>query len=342
MESLIKQTRSRFAGTRQENKEESSNTRDRKVPPQKTQPLREKTRSQSWIRRQLSRNMSWDYDFGGADYPTAVAAAAYAVHSVEQQSKTRDDYRDRSFNSKIKSKSEDTKFLPEPRKSAVKIPDETSKRSYKDTDIKVPINTSTRPEKPRVTPTPSSSTKKKINFDETSSAKPEKLALPERSVDSPSTIADKHLNITDGKEPDQTTVPKPFNPVHPQTKLPMPQPVETRTKPGPRDSMANAWEKEEMASIKERYDKLKDTIENWETKKKRKAKRKLEKMEGKPDKKRVKAVRSYHDEIARIEVIAGGAKAQAEENRRNEEFKVKQKANKIRSTGKLPPTCLCF
>lgn len=60
------------------------------------------------------------------------------------------------------------------------------------------------------------------------------------------------------------------------------------------------------------------------------------------DKKRAKALQSYNSQIARIEGIAGGARAQAEENRRNEEFKVKEKANKIRLTGKLPATRLCF
>lgn len=60
------------------------------------------------------------------------------------------------------------------------------------------------------------------------------------------------------------------------------------------------------------------------------------------DKRRAKAVKKYHSEITRIERIAEGARAQAEENRKNEEFKVKDKTNKIRTTGKIPATCLCF
>ncbi|KAI3467272.1 hypothetical protein Pfo_023935 [Paulownia fortunei] len=350
MESLIKQTRSRFAGTRQDNKEERSSTTDRKIPPQKTQSFREKRRSSSWIRRQLSRQTSWDYDFSGADYPAAVAAAAYAIQSLEE-SKPRDKKettygRDKSLN-KMKSKVEDTRVLPEPLKSALKSSDETSKRSFKDPDNKLPISTSRSKKMPEKEP----SIKKKISFadiDETTSNKPEKSALekaPERappSMKRPPTFADKQLNMTDSKKP-ETTVPKPDRP---PTGWPTTQPVETRrqsaTKPGPGDSTADAWEKEEMASIKERYEKLRATIDNWETKKRKNAKRKIERIEAELDNRRAKSVQSYYSEIARIEGIAGGARAQAEENRRKEEFKVKEKANKIRLTGKFPATCLCF
>lgn len=43
-----------------------------------------------------------------------------------------------------------------------------------------------------------------------------------------------------------------------------------------------------------------------------------------------------------ISQIAGGAKAQAEERRRNEESKTKEKANTFRTTGKFPKKCLCL
>lgn len=65
-------------------------------------------------------------------------------------------------------------------------------------------------------------------------------------------------------------------------------------------------------------------------------------FQAKPENKRAEAVQRHREELKRIEEIAGGARAQAEKNRRKEEFKVKEKANKIRSTGKLPATCLCF
>lgn len=52
-------------------------------------------------------------------------------------------------------------------------------------------------------------------------------------------------------------------------------------------------------------------------------------------------MQSYHSDMKRIEDIAKGASANADKNRANEEYKVKDKANKIRSTGKLPVICIC-
>ncbi|KAK4403087.1 hypothetical protein Sango_1049400 [Sesamum angolense] len=349
MESLIRQTRARFSGTRQDNKEaDGSSARDRKIPPQKTQSFAEKRRSKSWIRRQWSRQMSWDYDFSGSDYPAAVAAAAFAIQSLEE-SKTRDQKEttygpDKSVN-KTKSKVEDIGVPPEPLKSALKSSDGT-RTSSEDPDNKLSTSTSSSKRPPEKAP----SIKKRISFadtDETLGNKPEKPALekaPERAppMKKPPTFADKQLNTTEGKKTD-TTVPKPDRPA---PGLSTTQPVETRkqsaAKPGHGDSKADDWEKEELESIRDRYQKLRATIENWETKKKKKAKRKLERIEAELDKRRAKVVQSYHSDIKRIEGIAGGAKAQAEKNRKNEELKVKEKANKIRLTGKLPATCLCF
>lgn len=60
------------------------------------------------------------------------------------------------------------------------------------------------------------------------------------------------------------------------------------------------------------------------------------------ERKRAKALRKYQDKIKYIEEIATGAKAQADERRRNETLKAKEKANTIRTTGKLPGPCSCF
>lgn len=50
----------------------------------------------------------------------------------------------------------------------------------------------------------------------------------------------------------------------------------------------------------------------------------------------------YQNKIARIERIAGGARAQAEEERRNKEAQIKEKAKMIRSRGKAPGKyCFC-
>ncbi|KAK9675982.1 hypothetical protein RND81_11G046000 [Saponaria officinalis] len=114
----------------------------------------------------------------------------------------------------------------------------------------------------------------------------------------------------------------------------------------PRDpeNDADAWETEQMAKIKQRYEKLNETIMDWEDKKKKKARRKLEMTERDPEKKRVKAMHNYQMEMERIKKIADGARAQAKEKRRNDEMKVREKASRYRATGERPqpPTCLCL
>lgn len=60
------------------------------------------------------------------------------------------------------------------------------------------------------------------------------------------------------------------------------------------------------------------------------------------EKKRAKAWRKYEDKIKYIDEIVAGARAQADDRRRNEILKAKDKANIIRTTGKLPGPCSCF
>lgn len=50
----------------------------------------------------------------------------------------------------------------------------------------------------------------------------------------------------------------------------------------------------------------------------------------------------YNGEMKYIDQVAGGARAQAEERRRNEVIKAKEKANVIRKTGEVPTKCFCF
>ena len=116
------------------------------------------------------------------------------------------------------------------------------------------------------------------------------------------------------------------------------------------------------------YEKLNAAILDWEKKKVAKAKSRIDRTEVyfllplqfdkhgmleirnqqstnfelQSERRRAKALQYYRSEMERINRIAGEARGQAEESRRNEEFKVKAKANKIRSTGNIPATCLCF
>ncbi|XP_050151560.1 remorin 1.4-like isoform X1 [Malus sylvestris] len=108
------------------------------------------------------------------------------------------------------------------------------------------------------------------------------------------------------------------------------------------ETKPDAWERAQMKKIQRRYEKVKATIVAWENEKKMQAKAKMERRKNEIEQRRARNMQHYQIKQARIDQIAGGARAQAEEKRRNEESKVKEKAKRIRSTGKAPATCFCF
>ncbi|KAL7110139.1 hypothetical protein ACP275_05G006000 [Erythranthe tilingii] len=314
--------------------------------------------------------MSWDYESSDEDYPAAVAAAGYAIHSLDE-SKPLDQNKkingpDKPLN-ETSTKNDDSWILPQLHKGV--LSDETRRKSFEDHEIEARTSKE-MPDQNAVGPAPEpsikDSTSSSSDSDETDSNKSgnSNNAANERAppMKRPSTFADKHLYIVESEIPGEIPVPK----------------------TGPEISMADAWEKEEMASIQERHlrliaiidnwemkkkkkadhklesikaklektrakavqrhrdERMKATVENWEIKKKKNVDREIENIEDKLKKRRAKAVQSHREKTKRIEEVAGGARAQAEENRRNEELKTKEKANKIKLTGKIPPTCLCF
>ncbi|KAF7123175.1 hypothetical protein RHSIM_Rhsim12G0076400 [Rhododendron simsii] len=373
MESWIRQTRVRFYGVGDENKEESSNIRDRSSQPQKIQSFKgEKKKSQTWLRRQFSRQ-SQDFDSSnGIEYAAAVAAAAYAINLLEELSiaeqRRKSEGADTSL-TKIKSRTEDTSTrVPEAGYSgriSRQLSDELSVTNLEIPDKSVPVSAAKDEKIPEKAVRPALSIKKTASFADTT-AGPEKavrsalkktasfdkpldtIAIPETavrpapSIKKTTSFADKPLDSTASRKP-ESVLPKIELP---SAKPPAFQPTDFKrqssTIPGIEETEADAWENTEMAKIEDRYDKLSTTILDWESKKKAKAKRQRDKTESELERRRSKVIKHYRSEMENIDKIAGGARAQAEENRRNEEFKVKEKANKIRSTGKFPPTCLCF
>lgn len=289
MERLIKQTRMKISGAREENKEESSSVRDGRIKPQKTQSFRgEKKKTHGWMRKRFSRSMSWDYDFKGEDYQAAVAAAAFAVQSHEE------------------STTMDQK----------KIPDHT---------IVGPA--------PSFRKKPTSSDKKTTTTNKPGDAGG---TIPTISDNKPTTSIQLEEAVPPKKDNAGRTTTSPAPPPPPTV-----QTRQSSRKPGPGETDADTWEKAERARIKERYQKLIMDIENWEQKKKKKAKNKLDRTQAELDKRRARAMQSYNSDVTRIEDIAKGASKKADKNRVDEEDKVKNKANKIRSTGKLPLIYIC-
>ena len=54
------------------------------------------------------------------------------------------------------------------------------------------------------------------------------------------------------------------------------------------------------------------------------------------------ATQHYGNKVARIDKIAQGALTQLEDKRSKEVSKAREKANKIRKTGRVPVKCFCF
>ncbi|KAK4763727.1 hypothetical protein SAY87_013165 [Trapa incisa] len=143
--------------------------------------------------------------------------------------------------------------------------------------------------------------------------------------------------------------PKNFSTIGPKISSPRPDKLSTPSSqsPHPRSSsrgntMAEVWEMTEMEKIRERYEKLNETIASWEEGKKKKAKARLDRTESGPPQRRLKAMERFNEEMESIEQIAGGARTQAERRQKKEVLKVKKKADEYRRTGKFPRTCLCF
>ncbi|XP_072980724.1 uncharacterized protein [Typha angustifolia] len=105
---------------------------------------------------------------------------------------------------------------------------------------------------------------------------------------------------------------------------------------------ADAWEKDKMAKIERRYNKMNSTIRDWEGEKKVKAKRRLERKERELERRRTRAMQEYRNEMTRVDKVVEGAKASAEDRKRYDQSRIIDKANKMRSQGKAPKSCSCF
>ncbi|KAL5759405.1 hypothetical protein ACOSQ2_018243 [Xanthoceras sorbifolium] len=386
MDSLIKQIRARFSSTGQVNTEESYSSKERRIPPQRTPSFKtEKKRAQNWFRRQFSRNMSQDYDSENQmEHVTAVAAAAYAINSLEDSVKPdqkKTSAAPESFSSRVKSKKEDTPIqVPEPGRVSKRFSGENATTSSLGADSKVPVTAATDEKKtekangspaikknltfadehlespdttkskrtpdraPSIKKTPTFSDER-LNIHDTTKPNraPERVTDPAPSMKKTSTSSNEPLSSTNGRKPAEAVPKTDMPPRKPRSAASKP---ETRSqssrRPGTGETQADAWEKAKLAKIKERYEKLNATISSWEDKKKKKARNKLDKTESGLERKRMRALEKFRSDMDIINQIAGGARSQAEERRRNEELKAKEKANIIRTTGKVPATCFCF
>ncbi|GAU47532.1 hypothetical protein TSUD_94370 [Trifolium subterraneum] len=318
--------------------------------------------------------MSDDYDFIEMEHATAVAAAAFAISSRVLEishEKKMSEFPETSL-TKSRSKKVYDKNSSFSQLGSFKITEEQGNNLLTTSPIreeKIPKKT--------ISFTPAPSMKKTPTFGEKSKRTGDKNPDIPNQKKTP-TFADEHFFDADDTQPE--TPPKPkilplvddpivaLRPPPPPPPAPQPSISQTSitsgrppTGPSTTETKADSWEREELIKIKERYEKLLETIDSWEKRKKMKARRKLNKHEAiaqlvavefstsshfkcqsENERKREKARRKYQDKIKYIDEIAAGARAQSDERRKNETLKAKEKANTIRTTGKLPGACSCF
>lgn len=237
-----------------------------------------------------------------AEYPAAVAAAVYAITIQDLSVET-----------------QNTGNAASP--TLTNIMSKSQDKSTVVTQPRLELKQVTAPV-PSINTSPTTTANKRFNSNaavESKNADPKRTGVSTLWIKKNQTVADKNVySISTGKL--DYTVSQPDY-----------QTIET-----------DVWEKAELAKIIERYEMLNATILQWESKQKTAAKRKLDKKESELEKKRAKAMQHYHTKVAMIDQIAGGARTKAEENRRHEEVQVREKAYKIRTTGKYPASCFCF
>ncbi|KAI3714307.1 hypothetical protein L1987_72904 [Smallanthus sonchifolius] len=273
---------------------ENSNARDQKLPSQKTRSFKgDGRRVQNWYRGQSSRELTYDYDsdyMESDEFRTAVAAAAFAIDSVEERRRARR-RRDDSL-SKPKRKQEDGAVSVTRRERTPSSSSASNKFKNKEGDT-VPIST------------PSFLSKK---FSEIQEKMPQRANSPAKT----------ELKPEAGLASSSSTDKQPIN----QPSFPATEVDRKRPKLRPEDIKAEVWEKTELERIKERYEKLNAKILEWENEKKAKAKKKLSRhKDDESEKKRARALQSFKKDMEIIDQIAEGARSQAEENRRKEVIK---------------------
>ncbi|KAI3970845.1 hypothetical protein MKX01_024492 [Papaver californicum] len=359
MENLVKQMRERFSGFGQHDQEGLNSTRQRRLPPQKTQSFRER---KNWFRRQFSGQMIPDKESSESiEFATVVAAAAFAVNSLDEAA-MQDQKKiglEKALTNK-KRKEENRIVLADPgrsrrftEKKIINVENTTAGKGS--TEIVEIEDVDQQRPKEKALPMPPPILKKTPTFanqKESAGRSPTIKKTPtfadqkgsagrSPTIKKTPTFSDAYLNDTTYKRIGIAEEKRPSGDLALSTTGDGHQNTNTMASGGP-DTQARAWEEAQMARIKKRYDKMKSTIDSWENEKKTKERLRVDRIESQLDKRRARALQHYRVEISKIDQVAGGARALADERKKNEETRTKEKAKKIKLTGKLPATCFCF
>ncbi|KAJ8445500.1 hypothetical protein Cgig2_031313 [Carnegiea gigantea] len=327
MEALITRARSRFS-----RREEPGEGR---IPSQKTASFKGDRRPHKWFRRQLSGQMSLNESGEDVEFAAAVAAAAFAITSLES-----DDVNERKMKgpestpsmvelgetSKSSADAETNEITPEktihPVPSIKKKPSALKKRLTFAVEVPEDAQGSFTERPPSVKKTPSF-------WEEPSEEDAGSVKPPQRSptVTEAPTFDEGGFADPRRMKPADSMPPPILPPAVPPLHIQQPTKGERRRD---QETDADVWEREEMAKIEERDVKLRQTIHGWEKKKMTKARQKLETTESEVEKRRAKAVQKYQTEMEQIQQIADGARAQAKEKQRTDRSKTTDKANRYK------------
>ncbi|KFK43643.1 hypothetical protein AALP_AA1G153500 [Arabis alpina] len=344
MDSLIKQTRRRHPASQEKTGEVS---REKKVPARKSVSFKEdKKKPQNWLQKQFSRQMSGQsYDpISDMDHAAAVAATAYAIATFEES--WLESYHSGLEPGPSLSRSKSRKdVLPfeEPRSLSRRFSGQLSFIEQETQDHRLPTVKPPARKSPSVKKTPNFAMHLREDHNRQSEESEEKHERQRIPLSEPMRIQPPVRTRSERRAPQPPPPPPPPSPPSlrlPPSEIKRQSSVHTSRKG---DSTADDWEKAELAKIKARYEKLNRKIDIWETKKRDKARRKLDKSESELEQTRRRGLQRFREDTEYIEHISAGARAQADKQRQSEEFKAKEKAGIIRSTGKLPgKACLCF
>ncbi|KAJ4831251.1 hypothetical protein Tsubulata_014567 [Turnera subulata] len=274
MESLLMQKRVKFSG--QEHEEASSAGE------------KMNNKAKTWFPSQAYWQMSQDYVPQESEYAAAVAAAAFAVNSIEEAELDRRRKMKEDFE---RAKSRMNTMNESATSGSVRVT-----RSFTGKEVKDAGETSTARQKQQ----------------------------DQRAQESSMT----------SRKPSRSTSMRLKNPADQKQRG-------NSSRGDVMDDKVGSWEKAQLLKIHKRYEKLKSRIFSWENSKKTQAKLHMEKKKSELELRKTRNSQHYQDKLARIDMIAGGARAQLEEKRRNEESVVEEKAKYMRRKGRSPVKFFC-
>ncbi|PKA59873.1 hypothetical protein AXF42_Ash015931 [Apostasia shenzhenica] len=264
MENLLKQLRVTFSGLK-ESQDDASISREGRLPPQKTVSFKgERKKAKPWFWQQFSGQLGDDDDPADLEFGAAVAAAALAILLAEEEE-------DKVFTNRTKPVEELQRSLTRTRSRR----EESISKSTDGSKISRWISGEDGKEDGRLAVSGDSFKRKPSTLDERMREKSAAdLKIQEKAMDSTTgtkrtpSFSNKYLNERRSKHSDYGG--------------------DNNTAQGVPPSMngrrieknkADAWEQETMEKIRKRYEKMYNTILQWENEKKVKAKRRKERKE---------------------------------------------------------------